>query len=296
MVRSEGEAVQDAGREATPDATPWHAGQRAMLAGLVVAMACFGISRLGVADLEGIGSAAFLISIALHEVFAPPDQRRFLGTDAVELVLVGGGIFLAGPAGVVALIAFGFGQQPPPWWVWALLATGAAAVLRVVWVLLARLLGPGWRQMSGSTSGRSGILTDDRVEPRVMPHEPSRAERLSLIQDRDGGCCVWCSREFDGRHVRATTEHLIARVKGGPSWIENELAACSRCNHERGHASPVQWLDEVRMRGREPRPDVVEAGLRRLADRIAAEGGARRIRKTLASELRKLGAEVPFRP
>jgi hypothetical protein len=77
-------------------------------------------------------------------------------------------------------------------------------------------------------------------------------------------------------------------VKGGPSIPENEVAACARCNRERGHASPVQWLDEVRARGREPRPEVIEASLRRLATYIDERGGLRRIRGYLQAELRKL--------
>lgn len=112
--------------------------------------------------------------------------------------------------------------------------------------------------------------------------------RLGLIVERDGDGCVWCSRSFDDR-VRPTREHVIPRIKGGPSWLENEVAACARCNRERGHATPVQWLDEVRRRGRDPRPEVLEAALVRLARRIQEDGGARRIRKTLAAELRKLG-------
>lgn len=115
-----------------------------------------------------------------------------------------------------------------------------------------------------------------------------RAARMERILARDGATCVWCSRDFD-RLVRPTTEHVIPRVKGGPSWLENEVAACSRCNRERGHATPVQWLDEVRARGRAPRPQVLEAALLRLAARIERDGGARRIRTTLAAELRKLG-------
>lgn len=112
--------------------------------------------------------------------------------------------------------------------------------------------------------------------------------RVGLIVDRDGDGCVWCSRGFDDR-VRPTREHVIPRIKGGPSWLENEVAACARCNRERGHATPVQWLDEVRRRGRDPRPEVLEAALVRLAGRIREDGGARRIRRTLAAELRKLG-------
>jgi hypothetical protein len=120
--------------------------------------------------------------------------------------------------------------------------------------------------------------------------ESASSARLGIIVERDGDGCVWCSRPFD-RLVRPTCEHVIARVEGGPNWIENEVAACARCNRERGHASPVQWLDEVRMRGRTPRPDVLQEALLRLAARVASSGGARRARPQLATELRKLGRQ-----
>ncbi len=113
---------------------------------------------------------------------------------------------------------------------------------------------------------------------------------LGTIVTRDGDGCVWCSRPFDDR-VRPTREHVIPRVKGGPSWLENEVAACARCNRERGHATPVRWLEEVRRRGREPRDAVITASLVRLAERIGERGGAWRIRKALASELRKIGRQ-----
>ncbi|MTV27912.1 HNH endonuclease [Nitriliruptoraceae bacterium ZYF776] len=122
----------------------------------------------------------------------------------------------------------------------------------------------------------------------VRPHAPpDGAQRLVVALERDGASCVWCSRAFSDL-VRPTREHVIPRVKGGPSIPENEVAACARCNRERGHASPVQWLDEVRARGRDPRPEVVEASLRRLAAHIDQRGGLRRIRGYLATELRKL--------
>jgi hypothetical protein len=117
---------------------------------------------------------------------------------------------------------------------------------------------------------------------------PSGAQRLVVALDRDGDSCVWCSRVFSDL-VRPTREHVVPRVKGGPSIPENEVAACARCNRERGHASPVQWLEEVRSRGREPRPEVIEASLRRLATHIERRGGLRRIRGYLRTELRKLG-------
>lgn len=125
------------------------------------------------------------------------------------------------------------------------------------------------------------------VHRAPMP-QPSSAQRLVVALDRDGPFCVWCSREF-GDLVRPTREHVIPRVKGGPSIPENEVAACARCNRERGHQSPVQWLEEVAGRGRTPRPEVIEAALRRLAAHIEEYGGLRRIRGYLRTELRKLG-------
>lgn len=97
------------------------------------------------------------------------------------------------------------------------------------------------------------------------------------------------------RLVRPTREHVIPRVKGGPDWPENLVAACPACNRDRGANSPVQWLDEVRARGRTPRPDVVHAALVALAERIRRDGGARRARGPLRAELRKLGLDTRLR-
>ncbi len=119
------------------------------------------------------------------------------------------------------------------------------------------------------------------------PGAPSPTSVAGVVA-RWGGRCTWCSATF-GRRVRATREHLLPRVKGGPTWPENLVPACARCNRERGTASAVQWLDEVRQRGRRPRTAVVEASLLAVRDRIRREGGARRIRPALAAELRKLG-------
>jgi len=78
--------------------------------------------------------------------------------------------------------------------------------------------------------------------------QADRRGRLGLILARDGPTCVWCGRIFEGL-VRPTTEHLVPRLKGGPSWIENEVAACRRCNGQRGHLSLGQWADECELRG-----------------------------------------------
>jgi len=116
----------------------------------------------------------------------------------------------------------------------------------------------------------------------------NRRERLDLILVRDEPTCVWCRRPVDVGLVEATTEHVIPRVKGGPSWLENEVAACKRCNGRRGHRTVSAWANECDQNGWEPDRERVAAVLESLARRIDEEGGQRRARKPLDRELRRL--------
>jgi 5-methylcytosine-specific restriction endonuclease McrA len=116
----------------------------------------------------------------------------------------------------------------------------------------------------------------------------SRGERLAAILERDGAECVWCRRPVDTDLVRATTEHVVPRIKGGPSWIENEVAACARCNRERGHRTPAEWIDECERRGWEPDRATIVRALRSLQAAIAERGGQRRARPYVTSQLRRL--------
>ncbi|MGY1603785.1 HNH endonuclease [Geodermatophilus sp. SYSU D00815] len=114
-----------------------------------------------------------------------------------------------------------------------------------------------------------------------------RADRLTAILERDGPTCVWCGRGF-GPLVRPTTEHVVPRVKGGPSWLENEVAACRRCNAERGHRAPVDWLEECERRGWTPDGPRLARALSALEAAIVREGGQRRARPYLDAQLRRL--------
>ncbi|WP_242610995.1 HNH endonuclease [Blastococcus saxobsidens] len=131
-----------------------------------------------------------------------------------------------------------------------------------------------------------------------MSAQPDRAARLLLILERDGPTCIWCGRGFSGQ-VRPTTEHVVPRVKGGPSWLENEVAACGRCNGERGHRTPVEWLEECRRRGWHADAARLASSLQALDRAIARTGGQRRARPYLDAQLRRLrrsggpAAEVP---
>jgi len=119
------------------------------------------------------------------------------------------------------------------------------------------------------------------------PRRAPRAERLRLAVERDGARCVWCGRAF-GPLVPPTREHLVPRAKGGPSWLENEVPACRRCNAERGHRGVVEWLEECGRRGWEPDGAAVARSLDALAAAIAERGGQRRARAYVAAQLRRL--------
>ena len=108
-----------------------------------------------------------------------------------------------------------------------------------------------------------------------------------MVLDRDGPSCVWCGRAFTGQ-VRPATEHVVPRVKGGPSWLENEVAACGRCNGERGHRTPVEWLEECRRRGWPADERRLARALSALDGAIARTGGQRRARPYLDAQLRRL--------
>ncbi len=111
---------------------------------------------------------------------------------------------------------------------------------------------------------------------------------MALILERDGDACVWCRRPLEIGLVAATTDHLVPRIKGGPSWIENELAACRRCNGERGHRTPGDWFEECTRRGWDPDRAAVVAALCALEAAIAERGGQRRARPYVAAQLRRL--------
>jgi len=114
---------------------------------------------------------------------------------------------------------------------------------------------------------------------------------MDQILLRDGPYCVWCGAPLDntpGSIHQATTEHLVPRIKGGPSWVENELAACRRCNGERGHQTISGWVTDCLGLGRTPRLDVVVAALERLQQAILDRGGQRRARPYISSQLRRL--------
>ena len=128
-----------------------------------------------------------------------------------------------------------------------------------------------------------------RVADLGAPPDLPRAERLALILERDGSECIWCRRPLAAGDRDISLDHLIPRLKGGPAWLENELAACRPCNRARGHTAPAAWLEDCETRGLRPNRDAVGRALVALRDAIAARGGQRRARPYLDGQLRRLG-------
>ena len=119
------------------------------------------------------------------------------------------------------------------------------------------------------------------------PAQSARAVRLLAVLERDGPTCIWCGRPFE-HLVAPTTERVVPRVKGGPSRLENEVAACRRCNSARGHRGPVEWLEECLRRGWQADEPRLARSLTAMAEVIAREGGQRRARPYLDAQLRRL--------
>ena len=103
---------------------------------------------------------------------------------------------------------------------------------------------PGTGPLGGFTS-TAGTFGPRRRS--ISPAQPARAVRLLAVLERDGPTCIWCGRAF-AAHVAPTTEHVVPRVEGGPSRLENEVAACGRCNGERAQPYLDAQLRRLRRR------------------------------------------------
>lgn len=122
-----------------------------------------------------------------------------------------------------------------------------------------------------------------------MSRQLSPAARLEHLIEIGGGRCAWCGFDLAKPAARPTRDHLVPKLKGGPTRVENEVASCGSCNRLRGHAAPAAFIESCRRdRGVQPDARLVAGQLQRLSEAIAREGGMRKIRDYVARELRRV--------
>lgn len=122
-----------------------------------------------------------------------------------------------------------------------------------------------------------------------QPRQMHPSERLDHLIELGGGTCAWCGFDLSRAQARPTRDHIVPKVKGGPTRLENEVAACGSCNRLRGHQSPSAFITASRMdRGLTPNAQLVADQLDRLQAVINDEGGMRRIRDYVVREARRV--------
>jgi len=133
--------------------------------------------------------------------------------------------------------------------------------------------------MTASEPDSRAAVATDRMDKRA---------RLKAIIERDGAACVYCGCDVGAPSTILTTEHLVPRLKGGPSWFENEVAACKSCNQARGHKSLGAWVEVCLSQGWPVQVTEILRQLSTLSRAIERRGGQRRARRYIASQRRRL--------
>lgn len=116
----------------------------------------------------------------------------------------------------------------------------------------------------------------------------SGPDRLEVLLEEADHECVWCGFDLTKSQARPTRDHVVPRIKGGPTRIENELASCGSCNALRGHRAPSEFIDMCREeRGLEPNVALIANRLDELSAVIDREGGMRKIRQYVTRECQR---------
>ena len=73
-----------------------------------------------------------------------------------------------------------------------------------------------------------------------MPREryATRAQKKAAYK-RDDGLCFWCGRELEAFEA----DHLIPHSAGGPTTDDNLVAACGRCNAQKGTMGEAEFRE-----------------------------------------------------
>lgn len=115
------------------------------------------------------------------------------------------------------------------------------------------------------------------------------AARLDHLLELGTNRCAWCGYDLTKPNARPTRDHIVPKIKGGPTRLENEVASCASCNSKRGSTSPSQYVESSRNeRGLTPDAALIANQLDALNAAIAREGGMRKIRDYVTREAKRV--------
>ena len=80
-----------------------------------------------------------------------------------------------------------------------------------------------------------------------VPYKEIPLTRRNILE-RDRHCCQYCN--YKGEHL--TLDHVIPRSRGGADTWENLVAACVRCNVNKGNRTPKEADMILRSQPRRP--------------------------------------------
>lgn len=82
--------------------------------------------------------------------------------------------------------------------------------------------------------------------PAACPRTVRRKGKSSIshrlrraVFDRDGGCCVYCSKPLT--YMRATMDHIVPVSRNGTSKIHNLATSCGGCNANKDDKRVESW-------------------------------------------------------
>ena len=67
------------------------------------------------------------------------------------------------------------------------------------------------------------------------------AQRMERLLELGQSRCAWCGYDLEKPNARPTRDHLVPKVKGGPTRLENEVVSCASCPGKRGSTPPSQY-------------------------------------------------------
>ena len=82
-----------------------------------------------------------------------------------------------------------------------------------------------------------------------LPYKKAAPSRQNILR-RDQYCCQYCGTDLTNKD--ATVDHVTPRSKGGASSWVNMVAACRKCNLDKGNRTPKEAKMELKTKPKEP--------------------------------------------